>query len=140
MPQKDNHDFHFPSFLRGFVLLLFERDGILLLDVYVGEVGEYAEHGDATDFLHDFSSFIEKTHVATKLIDDDTLYEFSFFFCEQHECAINGCENTASFNICNQYDRCLSILCHRHVHNIHISQVDFSNAASTLHHDGVVTL
>ena len=85
-----------------------------------------------------FTPFIKKTPVPTELINDDTFDEFSVLRFLQHDRTIDGGKDATTVDIGHQDDIGSCIAGHRNIHDIHVAEVDFGNAACTFHHDGVI--
>ena len=118
--------------------LLCQRDAVLLLNVDILEVGYHAQHGHAADVLEHLATIIKESQVATELIDDDALDHPAVFLRLQGYAAIDRGEDAAAVYVTHQDDVGLGMARHRQVHQIMVAQVEFRDAARTLHHDGMI--
>ena len=136
MPQQ--HHSHVHLALSNFALFLFETHGVLFLDVDVFKIRYDAQDWYTTNVLHHLPPFVEEAHVATELIDDDTLDEFSVLWCLQGYTAIDRSKHATTVYIADQNHVSLRMTSHRHIYQVTIPQIDFCNAASPFHHNGMI--
>ena len=122
----------------GMALLALKADAVFRVDVQVGQVGDDAEHGYLAYIFQHLAAFGEKAQVAAKLVDDDALDELPVFFRLQGYTTIDGSEDASAVYIAYQYHVGIGVACHGEVDEVGGPQVEFADAACTLHHDGVV--
>ena len=132
------HHSHVHLPLCPFALLLLKAHRVLILNVNIFKIRHYAQHRYTADALQHPSTLVEEAHVASELVDDDAFYEFPVLGCLQHNAAIDRGKDTATINVAHQNHIGMGMSGHRKIHQISISQIDFSNAAGALHHDGIV--
>ena len=124
--------------LTGFHVLPFQRDAVFFFDMDVLEIGQHPQNRNATDLFQLAASLIEEAAVTAKLIDNDALNEPAVLRFLQHDRTIDGGKDATTVDIGHQDDIGSCIAGHRNIHDIHVAEVDFGNAACTFHHDGVI--
>ena len=134
---KQNHS-HIHLTLFQLTTFLFQRHTIFFIDIDILIIRYHAQHRHATNVFKHLPTLVKKTHIATKLIDDNTLDEFSVLWALQHDAAIDGSEHAPSVDIAHQNNICLCMSRHRHIYQVAILQIDLRNTARTLHHDGII--
>ena len=138
MTQEHYCHVHFPLFglhgLRGKI------HAVLLLDVDVFVIRHNTQDGHATQFFQHLSPLIKEAQVTTELIDDDSLDTLSVFGSLQGDAAIDGSKHTATVDVTHQNHVSIGIPCHRHVHEVTITKIDFGDAARPFHHNGIEAL
>ena len=78
-----------PALLFSLAVLPAQRHAVLLLDVDVTIVRHNAQHRYLAELFQNGAPLVEEAQVATKLIDDDAFDEFSLFFWQEHDAAID---------------------------------------------------
>ena len=117
------YDSHIHLALSQFTLFLFKAYRVLLFNIDIFEIWYNTQDGDATDVFQHASPLIEKTHIATELVDDNTFDKLAVLRCLQHDAAINGSKDAASINVTHQDDVSISVTCHRKIHKVSIPQI-----------------
>ena len=136
MSQQHHSNIHLTlSQLTTFLLQCYT---IFLIDIDIFIIRYHAQDWHTTNIFEHLASLVEKTHIATKLIDNDAFDELSVLGALQHDATIDGSKHAPSVDIAHQNDICLCMSRHRHIHQIAIFQIDFCDTASTLHHNGII--
>ena len=135
--QHDNG--HIDLATLGLHRLLSQRHTVLLLDIDILVVWDDTQHGNSADVLQHFAAFVKQAHIAAKLVDDNALDKLSVLESLQGDTAINRSEYPTPVNVAHQDDIGMGMTGHGQVHQVGVPQVDLRNAASSLHHDGIVT-
>ena len=131
-------DSHIDLALLQLPRLLSQRHTILLLDVDILEVRNDTQHRYATELFEHLAALVEEAHIATEFIDDDAFDATTVFRTLQGDAAIDGGKHAPTIDIAHEDDIGISMSRHRHIDQIGITEIDFGDATSTLHHDGVV--
>ena len=135
----EHHDGDVHLTFMGFHTLPLQRNAVFFLDVDILEIGQHPQNGHAADTFQLAASFVEEAAVAPELIDNDALDALAVFRLLQHDGAKDGGKDAAAVDVCHENDISPCIAGHRHIHDIHVAEVDFGNTACTLHHDRMET-
>ena len=111
-------------------------EAVLVLDINL-QHRQHAYDRHACFFFNHLQAGAQDFYVTAELVDDNTLNHFSFVILQQHQCAVDGSENTATVNICYQQHGSLGHFSHAHVDKIVLFDVDFRRAACTLDADDI---
>ena len=136
MAQKHHCHIDFTFFHRA--ALLGEFDRVFLLDDNIVEHRNDAEYGNTTNLFHQFSTFVEQTQVATKLVNYYTLDTLAVLRSLQHNRAVGTGKHSATVNVCHKYDIGIGMARHRHVHKIGVAQIKFRHTTRSFHHNRIV--
>ena len=112
---------------------------VLVLQIQI-HVRNHADNLFAGDMLDLTKSWFQDGDISAELIDHKTFDHLPFLFFQQHQGSCQRSEYTAAVDIPDQQHRCVSKLCHPHVDDIVLFEVDFSRASRTFQHNDVVLL
>ena len=115
-----------------------QSHAILLLDVNVFIVRDNAQHRNTADVLEHFTALVKQAHIATELVDDDALDKVSVLRLLQGDAAIDRGKYPTPIDVANQDYIGMGMMSHGQVYQVGVAQVDFRNAACTLHDDGII--
>ena len=111
-------------------------EAVLVLDINL-QHRQHAYDRHACFIFDHLQTGAQDFYVTAELVDDNTLNHCSFVILQQHQCAVDGSENTATVNICYKQHRSLGHFSHAHVDKIVLFDVDFRRAACTLDADDI---
>ena len=119
-------------------LHLVGHHAVFLFDADVVEIGHHTEHGHATEVFNHLSALVKQVQVAPELVDDDALDAVLVFGRLQHHAAVKTGKDAATVDVAHQHYGSVGMVCHGHVHDVAVAQVDLRYAARSLQYDGVV--
>ena len=103
--------------------LLSQRHRVFLFDMDIFIIWYDTKNRYATYILKHLPTFIEESHIASELVNDNTLDEFSVFRGLECDAAIYGSEDSTSVYIAHKDYISLSMTSHRKIHEVGISEV-----------------
>ena len=105
-------------------LFLFQAHRVLFLDMDVFIIRYDAQYGYAANVFQHPPTFVEESHVAAELVDDDALNQLAVLGTLQHDTAINRSKHASAVDISYKNNIRLCMARHRHIHKVAILQVD----------------
>ena len=112
---------------------------VLVLQIQI-HVRHHADHRLAGDVLNLPQSRLQNRDVAAEFVDDKALDHRLLVLVQQHQCARQRGKDAASVDVSHQQHRRFGQLCHPHVDDVVLLEVDLRRAARSLQHDDVVLL
>ena len=133
------HNGYVDAPLDGLALLGAERDAVLLLNIYIGEVRHDTNDRHTTKLLDHPTTTVEEAHIAAELVDEYAADALPVLRGLEHDGAIDGGKDAAPIDVGHQQDGSVSIARHGEVDKVYVAKVQLRDAAGALHDDGVVT-
>ena len=113
------------------------RQAVLILHLDI-QIRRHTHHRDPASFLKHDNTRVQNSLISAEFVDDQPLYHSLLIVLQKLHRTDQLSKNTSTVNISHKKDRCLGHLCHTHIYNILILEIDLGRTSSTFDDNDIV--